>query len=198
MLIVSRPVEARFGVATQVFSEAELERLRGSPELDRNELIRFLTVTPSDEVFVSSHRGSANHLGVAVQLCALPWLGFVPDDVASAPVHAVQRLAEHLRIPADAIYSYAARDQTRTDHLVEVAKLLGWRPAGEMEFKELDEFLAARALEHDPPTLLFRLGCEYLRSARVIRPGPGWLSRRVAIEPLLDSRNVWAASSTAC
>jgi hypothetical protein len=29
-----------------------------------------------------------------VQLCSLPWLGFVPDDVASAPAAAVARVAE--------------------------------------------------------------------------------------------------------
>jgi hypothetical protein len=54
------------------------------------------------------------------------------------------------------------REQTRTDHLVEVAKFLGWRQVGETELKELDQFLAARALEHDSPTLLFRLACDYL------------------------------------
>ena len=182
-------------------SAAELERLRGFPELDSDELIRFYTLTASDEAFVRSHRGSSNHLGVAVQLCTLPWLGFVPDDIASAPMHAIQRVAEYLRISPSAISSYAARDQTRTDHMVEIAKLLGWRPAGDVEFKELDQFLAARALEHDSPALLFRLACDYLRSARVIRPGPEWLSRRVAsaresarietyqrVEPRLDAR----------
>ncbi len=45
--------------------------------------------------------------------------------------------------------------------------------------KELDEFLLARAMEHDSPTLLFRLGCEYLISARVIRPSPDTVIRRV-------------------
>jgi len=34
-------------------------------------------------------------------------------------------------------------------------------------------------MEHDSPTLLFRLACEQLRSSRVIRPGPDVLSRRV-------------------
>jgi hypothetical protein len=87
-------------VATQVFSEAELERLRGFPEVDREQLVRFFTLTPTDEAFVRSHRGPANRLGVAVQLCTLPWLGFVPDDVSSAPAQAAQRLAEHLGIPA--------------------------------------------------------------------------------------------------
>ena len=61
-----------------------------------------------------------------------------------------------------------------------VAQYLGWRVAGPLESKELDEFLLARALEHDSPTLLFRLACEYLISARVIRPGPVTVVERVA------------------
>ncbi|GAB4583869.1 hypothetical protein Ntsu_17010 [Nocardia sp. IFM 10818] len=37
----------------------------------------------------------------------------------------------------------------------------------------------ARAMEHDSPTLLFRPGCEYLLSVRVIRPSPDTVVRRV-------------------
>jgi hypothetical protein len=49
-----------------------------------------------------------------------------------------------------------------------------------LEFKELDEFLLARAMEHDSPSLLFRQACEYLISAKVIRPGPVVVVKRVA------------------
>ena len=35
-------------------------------------------------------------------------------------------------------------------------------------------------MEHDSPTLLFRLACEYLISAKVIRPGPVIVVKRVA------------------
>ena len=70
------------GVATRdVFSEEELARLRGFPEITRAELIRYFTLTGPDETFVRKFRGPANVLGAAVQLCTLPWLGFVPDDV---------------------------------------------------------------------------------------------------------------------
>jgi hypothetical protein len=48
------------------------------------------------------------------------------------------------------------------------------------EWKDLDEFLFARAMEHDSPKLLYRLACEYLLSSRVIRPGVILLLRRVA------------------
>jgi len=116
---------------------------------------------------------------VAVALCTLPWLGFVPDMVASAPPVAVARLADQLKVDAAELRSYGKRAQTRTEHLRLVAQYLGWRPAGAMEVKELDEFLLARAMEHDSPTLLFRLACEYLVSARVIRPGPVIVVERV-------------------
>jgi len=102
-------------VATQVFSEAELERLRGFPDIDRDQLVRFFTLTPADEAFVRSHGGRNNRMGVAIQLCTLPWLGFVPDDVAPAPAEAVQRLGRHLDIAPKALVSYRDRGQTRTD-----------------------------------------------------------------------------------
>jgi len=132
--------------ARDVFSEQELAELRGFPGISPEELIRFFTLTGADEAFVRSMRQPATVLGVAVQLCTLPWLGFVPDGVAAAP-----RVA-----------------------------YLGWRTADELSLKELDEFLLARAMEHDSPSLLFRLACQHLITARVVRPGPVKLLERVA------------------
>jgi hypothetical protein len=119
-------------------------------------------------------------LGTAVQLSTLPWLGFVPDDVLSAPSAAVGRLARQLGLAVADLAGYGGREQTRTDHLREIADYLGWKPAKTLELKELDEFLLARAMEHDSPSLLFRLRCEYLRSAKVIRPGVASLLEKVA------------------
>ncbi len=128
----------------------------------------------------SSRRcGGVDRLGLSVALCTLPWLGFVPDKVAAAPPVVVARLADQLKVDAALIGSYGRRAQTRSEHLRLVAWYLGWRSAGAMELKELDEFLLVRAMEHDSPTLLFRLGCEYLLSARVIRPSPDTVVRRV-------------------
>src|ERR1700737_4041807 len=131
-----------------MFSEAELERLRRFPrEVSQEELVRFFTLTPADLGFIQAHRGTGDRLGLAVQLCTLPWLGFVPDDVASAPPAAVARLAERLQVPMDELRLYGEREQTRTDHLRSVASYLGWRLAGPLELRELDEFLLARAMD---------------------------------------------------
>lgn len=53
------------------FSDEELEQLRGFPEINRAELIRYFTLTPADEMFVRKFRGPGNVLGAAVQLCTL-------------------------------------------------------------------------------------------------------------------------------
>jgi hypothetical protein len=37
------------------------------------------------------------------------------------------------------------------------SKYLGWQAPTTLGLNELDEFLLARAMEHDSPTLLFRL-----------------------------------------
>ncbi|MGC4857132.1 DUF4158 domain-containing protein [Micromonospora sp. DT4] len=75
-------------------------RLRGFPEINRAELIRYFTLTGADEAFVRQFRTGRNVLGVAVQLCTLPWLGFVPDDVSAAPAAVVGRLSQRRRASA--------------------------------------------------------------------------------------------------
>lgn len=163
-----------------VFSAEELARLRGFAEITRAELIRYVTLTPADEMFLRKFHGRRNTLGASVQLCTLPWLGFVPDEVTAAPAVMVARLADQLGMPATELAGYGDREQTRTDHLREILRYAGWRVIGPPDWKELDEFLLARAMEHDSPTLLFRLACEYLRSERVVRPGVVVLLEHIA------------------
>jgi hypothetical protein len=169
-------------VATRVFSEEELTGLRGFPEITRDELIRFFTLTSPDRAFVDPGRGRSarDRLGLAVQLCTLPWLGFVPDEVTAAPLAAVQRLADQLQVNVGVLAGYGEREQTRTDHLRLVLQHAGWRLPRSLEIKELEESLLARAMEHDSPSLLFRLACEHLRTSQVVRPGLVTLIERVA------------------
>ena len=170
-------------VAARMFSEEQLEQLRSFPDIGRDDLIRFFTLTRADVAFVDPGRGRgpADRLGLAVQLCTLPWLGFVPDEVSSAPPVAVARLAERLSLDPGVLEGYGRRAHTRSDHLLWVAGYLGWKsaPAGGGEMKELEQFLLDRAMEHDSPTLLFNLAAEFLMSAKTIRPGVSVLERMI-------------------
>jgi hypothetical protein len=166
-----------------MFSEDQLEQLRSFPEISRDELIGYFTPTAGDVAFVDTGRGrgAPDRLGMLVQLCTLPWLGFVPDDVRSAPPAAVGRLADRLGVEPAALSLYGQRAQTRSDHLGMIAEHLGWKtaPAGSNEMKELEQFLLDRAMEHDSPTLLFSLAREYLVSAKVTRPGAIVLAKMI-------------------
>jgi hypothetical protein len=88
-------------MSTRFFSDAEARRLRSWPEeLGRDELIRYFTLGSDDRAWLEgAARGTGNRLGMAVQLCALPWLGFVPDDVAAVPAAAANRVAVQLGVP---------------------------------------------------------------------------------------------------
>jgi len=64
-------------VATRVFSDEELARLREFPEITAEELVRFFTLSAADAEFVDPGRGRSakDRLGLAVQPCSLPWFG---------------------------------------------------------------------------------------------------------------------------
>jgi hypothetical protein len=101
-------MEARPVATPDVFSDEELQRLREFPEINRAELIRYFTLAAPDEMFVRKFRGANNVLGAAVQLSTLPWLGFVPNEVGSAP--AAARLSDRLGIAAGLLDDYGVRE----------------------------------------------------------------------------------------
>ncbi|MEV4360036.1 DUF4158 domain-containing protein [Nonomuraea sp. NPDC049625] len=103
--------------------------MRSYPDIGRDDLIRYFTLTPADVAFIDPGRGRGptDRLGLAVQLATLPWLGFVPDEVGSAPPVAVARLPERLGVDPAVLAEYGQREQTRSDHLRLVVGYLGWK-----------------------------------------------------------------------
>jgi hypothetical protein len=125
-------------------------------------------------------RGAGNQLGIALQLCALRWLGFIPEDLAGAPAAAVESLAVALDVPARAVFDYAVRSSTWREHRLAVRAHTGWRAFGDPEAEEFRAWLAELALEHDRPAFLFTRACEELRGRRTERPAIDRLIRLVA------------------
>src|SRR5271155_3188965 len=80
---------------TRFLSDAELAQLAGFPtEVAAEDLVTYFDLEADDRRWlITGHRGEANRLGLALQLCSLRWLGFVPDDLTTAPAPAVDRLA---------------------------------------------------------------------------------------------------------
>jgi hypothetical protein len=115
-----------------------------------------------------------------LQLGALRYLGFSPDDLTTAPEVLVAFVAEQLGVAPSELARCARRGQTRTEHLRQIQRYLGFRKATASSLAQLEQWLLDRALEHDRPTLLLRLACEHLRTLRVVRPGITHLERLIA------------------
>ncbi len=160
-------------------SGAERRELGAFPAQTGPEDVKaFFELSPEDLRFAFSHRGEAR-LGVAVQLCSLRWLGFVPDDLTELPQPVLLALCEQLEADPDDLALYGTRDQTRSDHFVAVRDRVGFRAFDHAERTRLEEWLARRAMEHERPKALHALACEQLRTGRVVRPAVDVLVRLI-------------------
>ena len=149
---------------------AERERLNRFPEpIPDDDLKVFFTLSDEDQLEVGKQRGAHNQLGFALQLCALRYLGFAPDDLSATPSSAILFVARQLALPPEAIQDYGHRIKTRTTHLQQVQAYLGFRPALPLDFEALTSWLVDRALEHDKPTLLLHYSSLPVTSSAVSR-----------------------------
>jgi hypothetical protein len=117
---------------------------------------------------------------MAVQLCALRFMGFLPDDLSSLPEQALVWVAEQLEAdPAD-LLRYGRRGQTRSEDAAGVRRHLGFCLASAEEIDGLGRWLVGRAVEHDAPSALFSLAVEHLLARQIVRPPIDQLSRMIA------------------
>ncbi|MEJ7825356.1 MAG: DUF4158 domain-containing protein [Solirubrobacteraceae bacterium] len=160
-------------------SAAERRELGAFPgQTGPEDVSAFFELAPDDLRFARTHRGEAR-LGVAVQLCSLRWLGFVPDDLTELPQPALLSLCEQLEADPDDLALYGTRDQTRSDHFLAVRDRAGFKAFDSAERARLQEWLVQRAMEHERPKALHNLTCEQLRSGRVVRPAVDVLVRLI-------------------
>jgi TnpA family transposase/methylmalonyl-CoA mutase cobalamin-binding subunit len=161
-------------------SDAEIERLEGWPEaIDPEDLARYFRLDGDDLVCVRQQHSPAGQLGVALQLCALRWLGFVPSDLTAAPPDVLAALSAVLDVSPRAIFDYAVRPQTRREHRPLVREHARFVAAGEQALAPVRDWLVDQALEHERPSLLFVELCVELRRRGVDRPAVNELMRIV-------------------
>ncbi len=161
-------------MGTKVLSDDEVEQLSTwPPEVAHSDLVAHFTLSVEDRRWVRAHRGTAERIGLAVQLAALGFLGFVPADLAGAPRAVVALVAKQVGVGVASFSRYAREvdGRTRRRHVAAVVDQAGWRLCGPGEWKALGDWLTARALEHDTPSVLFRQALQQLRTDRVVRPG---------------------------
>ena len=177
---------------TRFLSDADREALSTWPrDIARSDLVAYFDLDPSDVRWVRQHRTQTNQLALALQLTALPFLGFLPAPT-DAPPEVVSYIGEQIGVPSNAIGNYTTtgeRDLQR--HTAAVVRHLGWSPCGPGEWKLLGDWLVERALEHDTPSVLFRQALSHLRAERIVRPGVDRLMRAVATARVTASEEIY-------
>jgi TnpA family transposase len=128
-------------------TDAERERLTRFPtEVPPEDLVSAFTLSPKDITRVLLHRGQPNYLGFALQICALRYVGFAPDDLLAAPSSVVKYVARQLGVSPEALKQYGTRPQTRTDHLQEILSYLEFREASATDLQALASFVRSACL----------------------------------------------------
>ena len=165
----------------QVLSAEEREAWSRFPErIEEDALGALFTLTAGESQAIRRLYGDQNRLAVALQASALRWLGFIPDDLWSAPGRAVSYLAEQLDAAAEVLTDYRALPRTRSEHARVAQRIARFRAAAGNDLARLHWRLLQAALEHDSPLALLREACRWLRSEQIVRPGLTVLERTVS------------------
>jgi TnpA family transposase len=168
-------------MAVNWLSAVERARLVQFPEnISETDLIRFFTLTKQDLRFIRKYYGATGRLGVAMQLCSLRFLGFIPEDLHKAPKQVIEFIAGQFGVSAKSLKRYGSRNRTRSVHTREVEKYLGFRPIDSPRWKKIEAWLVEQAMEHDRPMLLLEFLCERLHEMKIVRPGISVLERAIA------------------
>ena len=176
-----------------ILSAAEREGLLALPDT-KDELIRLYTLSDIDLSIIGQHRGPANRLGFAIQLCYLRFPGAVlgVDDSPSQPL--LRMVAAQIKVPVQSWDDYGLREQTRREHLVELQTMLGFH-----SFTTLSHYRAALhsldelAWQTDKGIVLARELVEGLRRKNVLLPSVGVIERICSEAITRANRRIYAA-----
>ena len=169
-------------MATQFLTSAERATLTSWPTtIDYADLVAHFALSIDDVRWVRTHRDATTRLVLAIGLGTLGWLGHLPSDMTAAPRDIVTRTARRVSVPSGVLASYTATSaRVRQADIAEVVARAGWRVCSRGDWKRIGDWLMVRALEHDDPTVLFRLALDHLRSEQIVRPGIDRVQRAVA------------------
>jgi TnpA family transposase len=173
-----------------ILSASEREGLLSLPDT-RDELIRRYTLSEGDLSIVRQHRGAANRLGFAVQLCYLRFPGVVlgPGELPFPPL--LHLVAAQLKVPVEKWADYGDRDQTRREHLVELQAVFGFKPFTANHHRQTVEDLAETALQTDNGVVLAGARIEKLRRQAIVLPALSAIERACAEAVTRANRRIY-------
>ena len=177
-----------------ILSSAERDSLLTLPDA-KDELIRHYTLNEFDLSIIRQHRGQANRLGFAVQLCYMRYPGVMLGvyDEPLAPL--LRMVAAQLDVPADAWDEYGQRAETRRDHLLELQSVFGFQSFMMRHYRPAVRSLDELAWQTDKGVVLASSLVERLRRQGVLMPSLHVIERICAEAITRANRRIHGALS---
>jgi TnpA family transposase len=176
-----------------ILSATERESLLALPDA-KDELIRLYTFNDADLSRIRQHRGAANRLGFAVQLCYMryPGIALTADAEPDAPL--LRMVADQLKLPSDIWNDYGQRAETRREHLLELQSAYGFQSFTTLShYRTAVHSLDDLAWQTDKGIVLARELAEGLRRKSVLLPAVGVIERICAEAITRANRRIHAA-----
>ncbi len=159
-----------------ILSVTEQDRLLALPEAPE-EFIRQYTLSEADRSLIRQHRGAANRLGFAVQLCYLRYPGLaLGTDQTPAP-SLLTFVAAQLKLSAQEWTVYGQREQTRREHLGELQTVFGFQAFTLPHYRQALRWLTEVVLQTDKGFLLASALVGHLRRQAILLPAITVLER---------------------
>jgi TnpA family transposase len=152
-----------------ILSVTERTILLALPE-NQDDLIRYYTFNESDLSLIRQHRGDANRLGFAVQLCLLRYPGYALSNEVTVSEPVIQWVAHQIRAETASWHKYGNRDETRREHFQELRAYLRVSPFSLTNYRLLVRSLTDIAMQTDKGLLLAEHALDTLRQQKVILP----------------------------
>ena len=159
----------------------------------KDELIQHYTLSEYDLSIIRQHRGAANRLGFAIQLCYMRYPGIILGAGQTPFLPLLSFVAEQIEVPLERWEKYGQREQTRREHLVELQTIFGFRLFTMSYYRQVVKTLTELALQTDKGIVLARFLIENLRKQKIILPPMDSIERASAEAITKANRRIYAA-----
>lgn len=148
--------------------------------VDQGELRRHYTLSDEDLGHIRQRRRAHNRFGFALQLCVLRYPGRVLAPGELIPAQVSDFIAAQLGLTSDDLLLYAAREETRHEHLADLRRIYGYRSFSGRGARDLREWIAREAEAATSNEDLARRFVAECRRTRTILPGSSTIERLCA------------------
>ena len=149
------------------------------------ELARHHALSDEDMAVVRKRRQPRNRLGFAVQLCLMRYPGRILRAGEKPPMEFLAFIADQVGCAVDDFANYAARDQTRREHVALLITQLGLQTFTREHFRSTLRWLVPIATENPKSVFLVGAVLNELRQQGVLHPP------LAVVERIVYSATIW-------